>query len=55
MGTPWSAATSDGLKGVEAIRAMLALETGSFSIDPDARVDGDRQIDVAFGAILQEA
>lgn len=54
VGMPWSAATSDGLKDIEAIRALLALTEGSFSIDPGAKVEGDRQIDVAFGGILLE-
>jgi pSer/pThr/pTyr-binding forkhead associated (FHA) protein len=53
-GHPCNAKTDDGKGGEDAIRAMLALRTGTFTLNSDASAVGPQRIERAFSDILLE-
>lgn len=53
-GHPCNAKTDDGKGGEDAIRAMLAIKVGTFTLKSDASAVGPQRIDRAFSDILLE-
>ncbi|MCO5165411.1 MAG: FHA domain-containing protein [Planctomycetes bacterium] len=53
-GQPCNAKTDDGKGGVEAIKALLLITRGSFTLKSDPSAVGPRRIDKAFSDILLE-
>lgn len=53
-GQPCNAKTDDGKSGVDAIKALLTLRAGSFTLKGDASAVGPQRIERAFSDILLE-
>jgi pSer/pThr/pTyr-binding forkhead associated (FHA) protein len=53
-GQPCNAKTDDGKGGEDAIRAMLAIKVGTFTLKSDASAVGPQRIERAFSDILLE-
>lgn len=52
-GLPWTAQTSEGATGATAVRNLLQIKSGAFSIDPNHRPTGASEIDDDFSKLLR--
>jgi pSer/pThr/pTyr-binding forkhead associated (FHA) protein len=53
-GQPCNAKTEDGRTGADAIRALIAVKVGTFTLRPDASAVGPKRIEQAFSDLLLE-
>ncbi|MCA8923501.1 MAG: FHA domain-containing protein [Planctomycetes bacterium] len=51
-GQPWTASISTGERGLKALRRLLHLHAGSFRLELDEGIAGEREIPLAFGEVL---